>query len=131
MFSANANGQDVAAAVVLRIKADGTQIYEPAFRFDSTLNRFLGVLIDLGAETDQVFLLLNGTGVRFHSSLSSVTVSIGGTGAEVTFAGAQAQFVGLDQINVRLPRSLAGRDVVDVALRVDGQAANVVRIYIK
>jgi Putative binding domain, N-terminal/NHL repeat/Bacterial Ig domain len=41
LFSANADGQGVAAAVVLRIKADGSQIYEPVSVFDSasTLNR--------------------------------------------------------------------------------------------
>ncbi len=58
----------------------------------------------------------------FCSGLSSVRVSIGGASADVTFAGLQAQFVGLDQVTVRLPRSLAGRGEVDVALTVDGQA---------
>lgn len=131
MFAANANGQGVAAATVLRVKPDGTQSYEPAFRFDSALNRFVAVPIELGAETEQVFLVLNSTGVRFRSGLSSVQVSIGGTSADVTFAGLQAQFVGLDQVNVRLPRSLAGRGEMDVALTVDGQAANVLRVSIK
>lgn len=131
IFSANSSGSGLAAALVLRIKGDGSQSYEPVGRFDSSLGRYVAVPIDLGAATDQVFLLLYGTGVRFRSSLSSVTVGIGGTSAEVAFAGAQDQFVGLDQINVRLPRTLAGRADVDVALTVNGQAANVVRVNIK
>ncbi|MBL8168727.1 MAG: hypothetical protein JNJ50_11265, partial [Acidobacteria bacterium] len=40
-------------------------------------------------------------------------------------------FVGLDQINVPLPRSLAGRGEVDVVMTVDGVAANTIRIRIK
>jgi uncharacterized protein (TIGR03437 family) len=128
LFAANANGQGVAAAVVLRVKADGAQSFEPVARFDPAQNRFVAVPIDLGAESDQVFLLLNGAGIRFRSSLSAVTARIGGTDAQVTFAGAQGQFVGLDQVNVRLPRSLIGRGNVDVTLIVDGQMANVVGV---
>ena len=43
----------------------------------------------------------------------------------------KAAFAGLDQVNLLLPRSLAGRGDVDVALTVDGKAANIVRINIK
>ncbi len=133
LFSANANGQGVAAAVALRIKADGTQSFEPIARLDTTLNppRFVAVLLDLGPESDQVFLILFGAGIRFRSSLMSVMVSIGGASAQVEYAGPAPGFVGLDQLNVRLARSLIGRGEVDVALAVDGQAANSVRINIR
>ncbi|MGH9843534.1 MAG: hypothetical protein ACREEM_32755 [Blastocatellia bacterium] len=66
-----------------------------------------------------------------RGGLSSVTAKIGGADAQAAFAGAQGGFVGLDQVNLQLPRGLAGRGEVDVALTVDGQAANVVRIGIK
>ncbi len=131
LFSASANGQGAAAAVALRIKADGSQSYETVARFDSTLNRVVTVPIDLGAESDLVFLLLYGTGVRGRSALSAVSLMIGGISAQVDYAGPQGDFVGLDQINVRLPRSLAGRGEVDVALMADGRAANTVKISIK
>jgi uncharacterized protein (TIGR03437 family) len=49
----------------------------------------------------------------------------------VTFAGAQGDFVGLDQSNLRIPRSLAARGEVEVLLTVDAQVANPVRINIK
>jgi hypothetical protein len=45
--------------------------------------------------------------------------------------GAQGDFAGLDQVNIQIPRSLAGRGEVDLILTVDGVAANVVRISIK
>ncbi|MCI0391728.1 MAG: hypothetical protein MOB07_23540, partial [Acidobacteria bacterium] len=123
LFTANASGQGVAAALALRIKADGSQSYEPVAQFDSAQSRFVAAPIDLGAEGDQVFLILFATGVRYRSALSAVTARIGGVDAQVIFAGAQGGFVGLDQVNVRLPRSLIGRGLVDVALTVDGQMA--------
>jgi hypothetical protein len=33
---------------VVRVKGDGTQIYEPVARFDPAQNRFAAVSIDLG-----------------------------------------------------------------------------------
>jgi uncharacterized protein (TIGR03437 family) len=119
------------AAVVFRLKADNSQTFEPVARFDSTQNKFVPVPIDLGPGGDQVFLILNGTGIRYRSSLSAVTVSLGGFDASVSYAGPQNDFVGLDQINVRIPRELAGRGDVFVNLRADGIAANTVLVNIK
>lgn len=45
--------------------------------------------------------------------------------------GPQGSYAGLDQVNVVLPRSLAGRGEVDVLLTVDGRAANPAKINIK
>ncbi len=131
LFAANANGQGVAAAVALRVKADGSQSFEPVTRFDQAQNRFVAVPIDLGPESDQVFLILFGTGIRFYSTLSTVTVKVGGTDMPVQFAGAAPGLVGLDQVNARLLRSLIGRGEVDVALMVDGKAANTVKVSIR
>ncbi len=130
LFTANASGQGPAAAVVLRVKADGALIYEPAVRFDGS--KFVSVPIDLGPETDQVFLLLFGTGWRFRSALSGVTVLMdGAVNSEVLYAGDPGEFAGQDQINVRIPRSLIGKGEIDLALTVDGRAANAVRINVK
>jgi len=131
LFTADASGQGVAAAVALRIKADGTQTFEPISRFDPAQGQLVAIPIDLGLETDQVFLILYGTGIRFRSSLAAVSAKIGGMDGQVTFAGAQNDFVGLDQLNVRLPRGLMGRSAVDVILTVDGKAANTVRVSVK
>ena len=131
MFAANQNGQGVAAAVALRVRADGSQSYEETAQFDAVQGRFVVRPIDLGPESDQVFLIVFGTGIRFRSSLSAVTVTIGGTNAEAGFAGAQPDFIGVDQVNVRLPRSLAGRGEVDLSLAVDAQMANPVRVSIR
>jgi uncharacterized protein (TIGR03437 family) len=131
LFAVNANGRGVAAASVLRVRADNTRSFEPVARFDSAQNRFVPVPIDLGPETDQIFLILYGTGIRFRGALTGVIARIGGVNSEVLFAGAQGDFVGLDQVNTRLPRSLAGRGEVDVALTVDGRMASPVTISIR
>jgi uncharacterized protein (TIGR03437 family) len=92
---------------------------------------FVPIPLDLGPQTDQVFLLLFGTGIRFRSSLSNVKVTIGGVDSEVLFAGPAGGFVGLDQINIRIPRSLAGRGMVDVVMTVDGKITNTIKLVIK
>jgi uncharacterized protein (TIGR03437 family) len=131
IFSANSDGQGVAAASVLRAKANGAQSYEPVARFDAGLSRFVTAPIDLGPDTDQLFLILYGTGFRGRTSLSTVTATIGGTSAMVAFADVAPGFIGLDQVNLLIPRSLAGHGEVDVVLTVDGKVANTVKINIK
>ncbi|MBI1761256.1 MAG: hypothetical protein HYR56_07470, partial [Acidobacteria bacterium] len=131
LFSANANGQGVAAAVVLRVKANGAQSYETVAQLNVSTNKFGAVPLDLGPDGEQVFLILYGTGLRKRSAQANVTATIGGTAAEVLFAGKQGGLAGVDQVNLRIPRSLAGRGDVDVVLTVDGIVANTVRINIK
>ncbi|MDX2033687.1 MAG: hypothetical protein SF339_23625 [Blastocatellia bacterium] len=131
LFTANASGQGVAAAVVLRVAANGAQSYESLAQFDPSQSRFVPIPIDLGPAGDQVFLILYGTGFRFRATLSSVLTTIGGTNAEALYAGPADGFVGLDQANIRLPRSLAGRGLAEVLMTVDGKAANTVTVQIK
>ena len=131
LFSAASSGQGVAAAVVLRVKADGAQSYESAARYDAAQNRFVALPIDLGEEGDQVFLILFGTGFRHQRDLAAVTVKLGDVETGALFAGPQDGFAGLDQLNLRIPRSLAGRGEVDVMLNVDGHEANRVKIHVK
>jgi uncharacterized protein (TIGR03437 family) len=130
LFSANANGQGVAAAVVFRRRGT-VDTTEPVAQFNSTSNRFEPVPIDLGPETDQVFLIVFGTGIRGVSAQSAATATIGGTNAPVSFAGATPGFEGLDQANINIPRSLIGRGLVDVVFRADNQTANTVQINVR
>ncbi len=131
LFAANANGQGVPAAVALRVKADGTQISEPVARFDASQNRFVAVPLDVSNPQEQVFLVLFGTGFRNRRDLTAVSVRIGGLDGAVNFAGAQGGLVGLDQLNVLVPRALSGRGEVELVLSVDGVAANAVRVSIR
>jgi uncharacterized protein (TIGR03437 family) len=131
IFTANADGRGVPAAIIVRVLAGGAQLTEPAALFDAMQNRFVPRPIDLGAEGDQVFLVLFGTGIRGRGTLANVVARIGGLTADVSYAGDQGGLVGLDQLNIRLPRSLAGRGDVEVVLLVENYVANVVQINVK
>jgi hypothetical protein len=54
------------------------------------------VPIDLGDESDQVFLVLFGTGWRNRKFQLGLSAKIGDVDTPVTFAGAQPSLVGLD-----------------------------------
>jgi uncharacterized protein (TIGR03437 family) len=131
LFTLDTSGRGLAAAEALRVGADGKQSSEPVARLDPSQNKWVSVPIDLGPPSDTVFLILYGTGVRFRSSLSAVQAIIGGEALNVDYAGRHSSLVGLDQLNVRLPRSLIGRGDVVVALTVDGRPANVVQVSFK
>lgn len=131
IFTADATGRGLPAALILRVKSDGTQQYEPVAVFDSVQNKMVAVPVNVSASGDQVYLILFATGLRFRSGLSSVNVTIGGNSSPVTFAGAQGVLFGLDQVNALISPTLAGRGEVDVSLVVDGVAANTVRISIQ
>jgi uncharacterized protein (TIGR03437 family) len=60
-----------------------------------------------------------------------VSAKIGGAAADVLFAGAQPNLVGVDQVNLRVPRSLIGRGEVDVVLTVNGQTSNTVTVNVR
>ena len=57
--------------------------------------------------------------------------TVGGERVEVAYAGPQGGFSGLDQVNLKLPRSLAGRGEVQIALAVAGWVANVVTLSVR
>ena len=131
LFSANSSGQGIAAAVLLRVKPGNQQSFEPIAEFNAAQNKFVAKPIDLGPETDQVFLVLFGTGVRGRSLLSAVTAQVGGLSISPQFAGPQGTLVGVDQINLPLARSLKGRGEVQIELTVDGKTANTVTVTIQ
>ena len=84
--------------------------------------------INLSNASDQVILVLYGTGIRNRSSLAAANVKVGG---RTLPAGSQPQYPGLDQVNVQLPQNLAGSGTVSVILTVDGITANSLSIAIQ
>jgi uncharacterized protein (TIGR03437 family) len=130
MFSANADGSGAAAGSALRVGANNQQTSTPL----AVLNGASGFVtnpIDLGIISDQTFLVLFGSGLRFRSAISNVSATVGQTPVTVQYAGPQLTFVGLDQVNLLVPRSLIGRGEVDVSLIADGKIANTLRVKFK
>jgi uncharacterized protein (TIGR03437 family) len=120
LFTANASGRGLGAAAVVRVLANGQQVFESAAN-----------PIDLSRPGERVFLALFGAGLRGRSDLSRVRVTLGGAPLNALYAGPVPGFVGLDQINVELPSSLAGRGQLDLLTYVDGWAANLIHFTIK
>jgi uncharacterized protein (TIGR03437 family) len=112
IFSMNASGQGPAAAQIVRVHTDGTVTVE-----------LVTGPISVGSEP--LYLVLYGTGIR-HAS--SVTCTINSQSLPVSFAGAQPQFPGLDQVDVPLPAGLRGAGQVNVSLNADGKVSNAVTL---
>jgi len=121
LFSMNGNGIWPPAGVALRVKTNGSQNYEPIADYDQTLKRFVLRPIDLGDESDKVYLILFGTGIRGRTSLDAVSVKIAEADAPVLYVGPQGDLFGLDQVNILLPRSVKGRGEVRLVLTVNGR----------
>ena len=131
LFTVDASGRGLPAAVAVRVSSGLPQQFDSIARFDATQNKWLAVPIDLGTASDQIYLVLFGTGIRFRGSPKAVRATIGGVDAPVSYAGSQDFYVGLDQVNLLLPRTLIGRGDVDIVLIVDGQPANTVVVNVR
>lgn len=127
LFTADSSGKGVAAAAVFTRHGNGSTAIGSTFQCSAS--GCTAIPIDLGLDTDLVTLELFGTGIRNHSG--AVTCKIGSATLPVAYAGPQFTYVGLDQVNVDLPKSLRGAGNVSVALTVDGQTANVVALTFK
>jgi uncharacterized protein (TIGR03437 family) len=128
LISANGNGTGAPAAQVVTNHADGTQTVTYAFDYPCTPGTCTTAPINLGGSGNQTALVLYATGVRNRAALSDVTVQIGSQSLPATYAGAAPTYVGLDQVNVTLPASLAGSGTVNLSLTVAGTKSNVLTV---
>ncbi len=128
LFSANLSSTGPAWGDVITVDASGKQWSEPVANLDAPLGSRLAIPINLGAETDRVYLRLHGTGIRGWRR--EVDGTIGGLEVDVYHAGPTSpghDWVGLGP----LPRILAGRGEVEVVLNVDGRRSNAVSVWIQ
>ena len=128
IFTANTDGAGAPAGTALRYRNGVLVTSQPLFVSDSGTGRFAPLTVGLGEAGDENFLVLYGTGWRNRGSLAEVTAQIGGQTAHVVYAGAQGDFAGLDQLNIRIPRELIGRGTVDLVVTVGARNANTVQV---
>ena len=132
LFSIDATGRGLAAALALRVKADNSQVYESIVRYDTALARYVAVPIDLSKAGEAVYLVLFGTGMRFQSDTREAKAKAGEQAVPLLYAGTQGgNFIGLDQANLLLPVTLAGRGEMPVIISVNGKVSNAVTVVIK
>ena len=115
---------------MVRVRGNNTT-YEPTAQADGSDGGLVAIPIDLGPETDQVYLTLYGTGLRLRSGLETVHVFVGSVLVPVSYAGPSGIFDDLDLVNVQLPQSLRGAGSADIFLQVSGATANTVHIVIQ
>ena len=131
LFAANGDGQGVAAGYAVRTRGDGTQRTEVLARYDPVQGRHVAVPLNVEPSAGEVTVALFGTGFRLRSAPGAVTVTLGNQACEVLYAGAQGQYPGLDQVNLRVPPSLAGSGEVTISMAVDSQRANRLTVNIR
>lgn len=105
----------VPAGTLLRDRG-GVQTYETWIQPNG-----LPIPVDFGPDGDQLFLILYGTGLRHKPSFPPVTVTVGGMPAQVQYADASPEYIGVEQINVYLPRETFSNlhGPVEIVLRAD------------
>ena len=130
VFTATGDGQGLAAGLVVFVRNDGSQQSQAIARYDAAQAKYVPVPIAIPADGTAI-LSVFGTGIRGHGNLAGVTAKVKGVSAEVLFAGSQSEFVGLDQVNIQLPKALAGSGEIDVELIVAGKLANIVRVALQ
>ena len=125
IFTANADGQGVLVANVVRVRNGARLPDESLFQFDPVTKRYLTKPLDLGPASDRVFLEIYCTGIRGAGDPNNdgnlqenVWVLLGGQIVTPTFAGRQANFAGLDQVNFEIPRDLAGSGKLNLSIHV-------------
>ncbi len=125
LFTANGNG--LLICWVLRFSG-GTVTEEMALVANAD-GSYTSAPINMGATTDKVYLAFYATGVQ-AAGVGNVTVTVNGVNTPVSYAG-NGGYVGIDQVNVLLPASLAGSGTVTLQLTASGVAANAVQVAIQ
>ena len=118
----------IAAATAALYAADGTSAPVNVFQCSPACT---AVPMSLGNPGDSLIVTLYGTGFRNVASAAGASLTIGGVQAQILYVGPQPTYPGLDQVNMVVPRSLAGAGEVAVVLSVSGQTANAVSLNIQ
>lgn len=124
LFTLNASG--LTASDALCVSSSGTQTLENVYQVvnGSVVAKPLNL-----SECSETVLEIFATGMDSVSA-SDVEVTMGSHAAQVLYGGPQGSFVGLDQINVVIPQSLAGSGSVSITVAAKGQTANTVNVTI-
>ncbi len=119
VFTADSSGQGLPAGLLLRVKANGQQIYEPLTQ--SAITRQSG---------DRLFLVLFGSGMHgaensdgnaANGFAENLQVTIGDVNAPAIFAGLAPGFAGLEQMNVEIPVNARGSNLSVLIKVKDGE----------
>ena len=125
LFELNTSG--LVAAWILPVISGVQQNLQPVYQVNAS-GDVVPRPINLGTSGGQFYLEMYGTGIR---NASNVTVTVGGVSVPVLYHGAAPGYAGLDQVNIAIPKSLAGTGGVRVYIVADGAASNVVGLNVQ
>jgi uncharacterized protein (TIGR03437 family) len=129
LYSLNQDGAGVAAANAYLVTAPNTRVNQAVFTCNPPAVRScLAAPLSVGGAADTLYVELYGTGIR---AAASVQCFVAGESVPVLYAGPVAAYAGLDQVNISIPKSLAGLGDVRVYLLADGVPSNVVGLKIQ
>jgi uncharacterized protein (TIGR03437 family) len=129
LYSANADGAGAAAANAYLVTASNQRVNQAVATCNPPAARScLAAPLSLGGSTDTLYTELYGTGIR---GAASVQCFVAGQSVPVLYAGPVEAYAGLDQVNISIPKSLAGAGDVRVYVVADGVASNVVGLKIQ
>jgi uncharacterized protein (TIGR03437 family) len=122
LYSANSDGAGVAAANAYTISSANQRTNQTVSTCTSSAPRScLPTPLSLGGATDTLYVELYGTGIR---NAASVECFVAGQSVPVLYAGPVPSYSGLDQVNISIPRTLAGTGDARVYLVADGVSSN-------
>ncbi len=130
LFTGNANGSGASVGFAIRV-VGAQQTRESLFAINGTTNLAVTRAINFNPASESLFFELYGTGLRNRTSQSNVSCEIGGVTIPVEYASDAPGFIGLDQINIRIPNSLDNRGEVDLVIVADGKRSQIVRVNIQ
>lgn len=134
VFSFNSDGTGVPAGYVTRVKSNGEQSNEAIHKFDNSLRRFVANPI-IRKSDDSLYLIVYGTGFKAapdsdgnksNGVAENIEVTIGGVKAQVDYAG-QSPFVGVEQLNIKLPDNVPSGSNVTMLVKVFDGLGNLLR----
>jgi len=111
-FSANSSGSGAPAGLFVRVLPNQEQQRGPLA--NCTTNGCVDTTLSFGPAGSELYLELYGTGLRNTRVPDQIRAFIGGKEAAVVYAGAHPDFVGLDQVNVRVPADVPRGVPVDI-----------------
>jgi uncharacterized protein (TIGR03437 family) len=131
IFTADSSGTGVPAGLLLRVRANGQQVYEPLATYSNGKATPATITRNIG---DRLFLVMYGTGWRGtddsdgnagNGVAENLEATFGNSKATVWFAGEAPGFAGLDQMNVEIPNGVSG--TVTLMVKVNDGEGNVIR----
>jgi uncharacterized protein (TIGR03437 family) len=123
IFTLSGDGAGVPLAGLMATLDDGSTVTLAPYQCSG--NGCTPIAMPLPANATDLYIVLYGTGIQHYRAISA---ALGAFKPEVAYVGAQAQFPGLDQVNLHLKSPFRLTGTQSLQLQVDGVASNTVSL---